>query len=82
MEFRKSRCDSLHKHVGRILKVTQRRVLTPPNSTHERVRKKKGTMMCKAIVLGIVIVVHALESEVENSRMNVYRSEEASRVEK
>ena len=38
-------------------------------------------MVCKAIVLGVVIVVHALESEIENGRMNVYRSEEASRVE-
>ena len=32
--------------------------------------------MCKAIVLGVVIVVHALESEIENSRINFYRSEE------
>ena len=30
----------------------------------------------------IVIVAHALESEIENGRMNVCRSEEASRVEK
>ena len=37
--------------------------------------------MCKAIVLGVVIVVHALESEVENGRMNVCRSEVTSRVE-
>ena len=37
--------------------------------------------MCKAIVLGVVIVVHALESEVENGRMNICRSEEAGRVE-
>ena len=33
-------------------------------------------MVCNAIVLGVVIVVHALESEIENGRMHVYRSEE------
>ena len=38
-------------------------------------------LVCKAIVLGVVIVVHALESEIENGRMNVSRSEEASRME-
>ena len=38
--------------------------------------------MCKAIVLNVVVVVHALESEIENGRMNVCRSEEASRLEK
>ena len=32
--------------------------------------------MCKAIVLGVVIVAHALEREIENCRMNVCRSEE------
>ena len=38
--------------------------------------------MCKAIVLSVVVVVRALESEIENGGMNVCRSEEASRVEK
>ena len=37
--------------------------------------------MCKATALGVVIVVQALESEVEYGRMSVCRSEEASRVE-
>ena len=29
--------------------------------------------MCKAIVLGVDIVAHVLESEIENGRMNIYR---------
>ena len=40
------------------------------------------SLVCKAIVLGVEVrVVHALKSEIENGRMNVCRSEEASRVE-
>ena len=38
-------------------------------------------LVCKAIVLGVVLVVHALESEIENGRINVCRSKETRRVE-
>ena len=39
-------------------------------------------LLYKVIVLGVVVVVHALESEIENGRMNACRSEEAGEVEK
>ena len=38
-------------------------------------------LVCKAIVLGVVRVVHALKSEIMDGSMNVCRSEDASTVE-